>query len=288
MKTIYKYNLAIICALFLITSCEIDDGDDRDVEFTPKLGTATVNLINGVTTADDLADLGFPIDGVDLWVDETKYGQNMQSGDVMTVEHEFPQGTMFRAVHGGQSPTYLTNGVHDYHTILVSNTASDLLPADHNAPLQGQLKDGASYTIVAYAFGALDDHGDYSHMTMIEDDLSAPSGGNAKVRFVNAGGGECWSNTCQLECFVDGNSIGVSTWGEDALAAFGISGDVFTDFVEVSPGTLNIDLENGGASPYFSGTVNVSAGGIYTIVFSGNEIDPVATPEPHRLTMIEH
>ena len=281
MKTIYKYNLAIICALFLITSCEIDDGDDRDVEFTPKLGTATVNLINAVTSADDLNDHGFPCNGVDLWVDETKHGQNMQLGDIMTVEHDFPQGSIFRAVHGDQSPTYLTNGVVDYHTIFAWNTAAALLPADHNAPLQGQLKDGGSYTAVFFDFGNLSH--DYPSVLLVEDDLAAPSGGNAKIRFVNAAGGECWNNTCVTTFMMGTTNLGTAVWGT--------FGDAFTSFVEVAPGSLSIETLDGDGASYFTGTVDVTAGGIYTIVFSGNEgysDSPIATAEPNRYTVLEH
>ncbi|MEP2024734.1 MAG: hypothetical protein ABJH98_01890 [Reichenbachiella sp.] len=281
MKTIYKFNLAIICALFLITSCEIDDGDDRDVEFTPKLGTATINLINAVTSADELEAQGFPINGVDLWVDETKHGQNMQLGDILTVDHEFPQGSMFRAVHGDQSPTYLTNGVVDYHTIFASNTAAAMLPAEHNVPLQGQLIDGASYTAIYFDFGGLSH--DYPAVQLIEDDLTAPTGGNAKVRFVNAAGGECWNNSC-VTTFMNGTTnLGTAIWGPFGAA--------ITDFVEVSAGSLNIETLDGDGASYFTGSVNVTSGGVYTIVFSGNEgysDSPTVTPEPNKYTVLQH
>lgn len=285
MKTIYRYNLAIICALFLISGCEVDDGDDRAVEFTPKLGTATINLINGVTSADDLADHDFPINGVDLWVDETKHGQNMQSGDILTVEHDFPQGSLFRAVHGDQSPIYLTNSVGSYETVMAWNTAAATLPADHNVPLQGQLKDGGSYTAVFYDFGNISTC--CGTMLLVEDDLTPPAGGNAKVRFVNAAGGECWHNTCAMTFMLGTTDLGTAYWGGAGIGG----GPGFTDFSEVAAGSLSIEALDGDGASFFTGTVDVSAGGVYTVVFTGFEgysDDPIRTAEPNKYTVLTH
>jgi hypothetical protein len=150
MKNIMKYNLWLLGLLFIVSSCTEYDGDDRGVEVTPKLGTATVNLIMAVTAADDLGG-----DGIDMWIDEVNAGQKMQPGDALSVEYEFPQGTMFRSVLGGKAPKYLSNPIGSVETIITVATAADLLPATHNEPLQGQLKDGASYTLIHSGFGGL-------------------------------------------------------------------------------------------------------------------------------------
>ncbi|MDA0196344.1 MAG: hypothetical protein O2887_14880 [Bacteroidetes bacterium] len=278
MKRFNKYNLSIVAIVFLLAGCSIDDGDDRVVQVTPKLGTATLNLIMAVTDADGLGG-----DGIDLYVDETKAGSNMQSGDVISMQYEFPQGTIFRSVIGGDAPVYLTNPIGDYESILQWFTVAELMPEDHNAPLQGQLKNGGSYTLYSSGFGDLNH--DFEWMFMVEDDLTAPSGGNAKVRFVNAGGGECWDNTCELSFQVGGTDMGFGIWGGDVFGA-GLSS--FTDWSEIAPGSLSVDVFDGNGDPYFTGTVNVTGGGIHTIVFSGNETNNLSTPEPYRFTKIDH
>ena len=189
----------------------------------------------------------------------------------------------FRSVFGGEAPRYLTNPIDEVHTILTYATASEMLPEDHNEPLQGQLKDGGSYTLIDFGFGALNH--DYEHLFMVEDDLTPPSSGMAKVRFANAGGGECWDNTCELSFEVGGNDLGFGIWGGDV---FGDGLSAFTDFSELSPGSITVDVYDGTGALYFTGTVDVSANGIYTVVFFGNENDPVITPEPNKFEVITH
>ena len=48
---------------------------------------------------------------------------------------------------------------------------------------------------------------------LIEDDLTAPSGGNAKIRFVNAAGGECWHNTCAMTFMLGTTDLGTAFLG---------------------------------------------------------------------------
>lgn len=278
MKNIIKYSLMLLGAILMAASCTINDGDERPVEVTPKLGTATLNVVMAVTTADDLG-----IDGVDVWADEIIAGSKMRPGDIVSLEYEFPQGSLFRSVFGGTSPRYLDNPIADVHNILTYATAAEMLPEDHNEPLRGQLKDGGSYTLIDYGFGALNH--DYEHFFMVEDDLTPPASGMAKVRFLNAGGGECWDNTCELSFQVGGNDLGTGIWGGDL---FGDGLTSFTDFSELSPGTINVDVYDGDAALYFSGSVDVAAGGIYTVVFFGNEADPVAYPEPNKFEVITH
>ena len=281
MKNIIKYNLVLLAAVFMAASCTENDGDERPVEVTPKLGTATLNIVMAVTTADDL---GFK--GIDVWADETIAGPEMRPGDITTVEYEFPQGTLFRSVFGGEHPKYLTNPIHDVDNVLTYATVADMLPDDHNAPLQGQLKNGGSYTVIDFGFGALLPF-DYDHFVMIEDDLTPPSSGMAKVRFANAGGGECWDNSCALRFEVGGVDYGTAYWGGDILAEPGSS--AFTDFSELSPGTISINAYEGiGGTLWFSGSVDVEANGIYTVVFFGNEEDPGTTPEPNKFEVLSH
>ncbi|MFY0653611.1 MAG: DUF4397 domain-containing protein [Cyclobacteriaceae bacterium] len=280
MKKILKYNSWLLGIVFLAISCTEYDGDERPIPVTPKLGTAKLNLIMAVTTADDLGG-----EGVDFWVDETNLGPKMQPGDVVSMDYEFPQGTMFRSVIGGKAPKYLSNPISSVETILTWWTVSELMPATHNEPLQGQLKDGASYTIINTGFGNLNH--DYEYMVMVEDDLTPPASGQAKVRFVHASGGECWNNWCIVSFQVGGVDLGTSYWGGDSV--YGASaGQAFTDFVDITPGSLTVDVIDGGGDPYWQGTIDVAAGGIYTVVFSGNEVDPVKTPEPNKFNLITH
>ena len=279
MKNIIKYNLVLLAAVFMAASCTENDGDERPVEVTPKLGTATLNIVMAVTTADDL---GFK--GIDVWADETIAGPEMRPGDITTVEYEFPQGTLFRSVFGGEHPKYLTNPIHDVDNVLTYATVADMLPDDHNAPLQGQLKNGGSYTVIDFGFGALLPF-DYDHFVMIEDDLTPSSSGSAKVRFANAGGGECWDNTCELSFEVGGTNLGSAIWGGDLWGA-GLS--AFTDFSELTPGTITVNVFDGTGAAYFTGTVDVQAGGVYTVVFFGNEEDPGTTPEPNKFEVLSH
>ncbi len=157
------------------------------------------------------------------------------------------------------------------------------MPEDHNAPLQGQLKNGGYYTLITFGFGGLNH--DFEYMNLVEDDLTPPSGGNAKVRFVNAGGGECWDNTCELSFQVGGTDMGFGIWGGDL---FGDGLSAFSDWSEIAPGGLTVDVFDGNGDAYFSGTATVTGGGVHTIVFSGNETNDLGTPEPYRLTVINH
>ena len=95
MKNFIKYKLVLLAVVFLAVSCVEEDGDERSVEVTPKLGKATLNIVMAVTTADDLG-----YDGIDLWADEVKAGPNMRPGDIVSLEYEFPQGSLFRSVFG--------------------------------------------------------------------------------------------------------------------------------------------------------------------------------------------
>lgn len=278
MKNIIKYKLVLLAVLFIAVSCTENDGDERPVEVTPKLGTATLNIIMAVTTADDLG-----YDGIDIWADELKAGPNMKPGEIVTVEYEFPQGSLFRSVLGGEAPKYLDNPIDEIETLLTYSTASEMLPEDHNMPLQGQLKDGSSYTLINYGFGALNH--DYEYLFMVEDDLTPPTSGMARVRFVNAGGGECWDNTCELNFQIGGVDLGTGLWGGDL---FGDGLSSFTDFSDLSPGSLSVDVYDGTGALYFNGTIDVTAGGIYTVVFFGNEADPIITPEPNKFEVIAH
>ena len=277
MKNIFIIPLLGILVIF--GSCEFNDGDERPVEVTPKFGVATINIVMAVTTANDMDP-----EGVDVWIDEVLQGEQMSAGDVVSVQHEFPQGSYFRSVLGGEFPKYIDNPIASVENNLAHATAAEMLPADHNTPLQGQLKDGGSYTLVVYGFGALNH--DYEHLFMVEDDLTAPSSGNAKIRFLNAAGGECWDNTCEIEFEIGGTSYGSGIWGGDV---FGAGLTAFTDFTEIAPGTLTVDSFDGDAAAYFSDDVTVEAGGIYTIVISGNETNgELAVAEPIKYTVIEH
>jgi hypothetical protein len=278
MKNIMKYNLWLLGLLFIVSSCTEYDGDDRGVEVTPKLGTATVNLIMAVTAADDLGG-----DGIDMWIDEVNAGQKMQPGDALSVEYEFPQGTMFRSVLGGKAPKYLSNPIGSVETIITVATAADLLPATHNEPLQGQLKDGASYTLIHSGFGGLNH--DFEHMFKVEDDMTPPSGGNAKVRFVNAAGGECWDNTCEISFQIAGTDYGAGVWGNDVFGA-GLSS--ITPWAEITPGSVTVDTFDGDGDAYFSGSVTLVSGGIYTVIISGNVTNDVTKDEPLRLNTLSH
>ena len=80
--------------------------------------------------------------------------------------------------------------------------------------------------------------------------------------------------------------MGTAFWGSDIL--FGAGASAFTDWSEISPGSITVDAIDGADAAYFSGSVSLEAGGIYTVVISGNVTNGVMTDEPIRFNTITH
>lgn len=273
MKYINKLFLCLL--LGTIVSCQIDDGDSDPVEFTPKLGTANIAILNTMTDTDDA---GFTT--VDIYADETKVMSEITFGIFSTgyMEHEFPQGTIFRAVQGGTAPVYLSNPVPGIENNITNATVAALLPESHNAPLQGQLKNGASYTVAL--LGNVNSIG-FETFVMAEDDLTAPSGGS-RVRFLNASIDNCVFNSCLADFSMNGTVLGTSDWGNQNGEA------AFSDFVEVSETTLSLTITDPtDDTELFTGSVEVPAGGVYTVVFMGDSFSTV-DGEGLQLTAFRH
>ncbi len=275
MKKMNKLIYVVWMFLLLIAACEVDDGDSDAVEFTPKLGTANLALINTLT---DIDDAGFTT--VDIYADEIKVMTEVAFGAATQgyIPYEFPQGTIFRAVQGGEAPVYLSNPIPGIENNIINNTVAQLLPDDHNAPLQGQLKDGASYTVAL--LGNVNSIG-FETFVMVEDDLTPPASGS-KVRFLNASIDNCVFNSCLANFSVNGMDLGVSDWGNQ-------NGEpAFSDFIEMAAGTLDLLITDPtDDTELFNGTVDVTAGEIVTIIFMGDTFSTTAD-EGLQLSVFRH
>ena len=263
MKYIYKLSKILLLGFVLIASCTVDDGDTDPVEFTPKLGKASIAILNTLTDTDDA---GFTT--VDIYADETKVMSGGTFGTFTSgyISYDYPQGTIFRATQGGTPPVYLSNPVPGIENNITNATVASLLPEEHNAPLQGQLKSGGSYTVAL--LGNVNSFG-FEVFVMVEDDLTAPVSGS-KVRFLNASIENCVSNSCIAAFSVNGTELGRSDWGSQNGEA------AFSSFVDVSDTSLNLVVSDPtDATELFTGSVDIPAGGIYTVVFLGDSFSTV-------------
>ncbi len=263
MRYIYKLNKILLGVIVLFASCTVDDGDSDPVEFTPKLGTTNIAILNTLT---DTEDAGYST--IDIYADETKVMSEATFGIFSSgyISYEYPQGTIFRATQGGTAPVYLSNPVPGIENNIINATVASLLPEEHNAPLQGQLKSGGSYTVAL--LGNVNSIG-FEVFAMAEDDLTAPSGGS-RVRFLNAAIDNCVFNSCIASFSANGTELGRSDWGSQNGEA------AFSNFVDVSDASLDLvvtDPTDG--TELFTGAVDVPAGGIYTVILLGDSFSTV-------------
>lgn len=275
MKYIYRINTSLLAIFLILAGCVVEDGDTDPVEFTPKLGTANLAIINVMTDTDDA---GYST--VDIYVDELKVMSEVVFGTFSSgyLSYDYPQGTIFRAVQGGEAPVYLSNPVPGIENNIISATVAQLLPESHNAPLQGQLKSGAFYTVAL--LGNVNSIG-FETFVMTEDVLTPPSSGSS-VRFLNASIDNCVFNSCLAEFSAGGSSLGVSDWGNQNGEA------AFSDFVQVSETSLSLTITDPtDGTELFTGTVEVPSGGIYTVVFMGDSFSTV-DGEGLQLKVLRH
>ena len=275
MKGKFIYTLVL---LFIgLSSCEISDADDRDLEMQPTLGTTNIQIIQTI--------LGSDAEGVDIWVDSEKKlaGANFLESTDGYISHRFPQGTLIRVVAEGRFPSH---GEPDTHlaTLFSSDAAATWLPETHNAPLRGQLKDDGFYTIVSSGiFDPNDWSGNDIHSIIVEDDQTTPTAGLARVRYINAvidvftQGVTAAQRTAGLFGTIDVLDSDAATTLFSAVPVGGTSG-----YVNIAPGTYNYEVtcnlpRFGGANTgYTGGTATFEAGKIYNVVFYGSIFEDTA------------
>lgn len=264
-NTIILNKMVVLFFIATIFGCTIDDGDDTEIEFTPKLGTANIAIINALTDLEDAE-----VNTVDIYIDETKVVSEQKFGYTTEgyILYDYPQGTMFRAVYGGEAPVFLSNPVGDIENNITWATAAELLPSDHNAPLQGQLKNNGYYTLVLvgnyYNLGI----GDF---VLVEDDLSPPPSGNAKIRFLNAGLDNAYLGTPDVDFIINGDVLGTAGYPHEGEFS------PFSDFVNVGAFTLSVRIvdHDDASEELLSETIEIQEGGIYTIVLMGDSFSEV-------------
>jgi hypothetical protein len=262
----------IIALLFIgLSSCEISDADDRDLEMQPTLGSTNIQIIQTI--------LGSETEGVDIWVDsENKFpGAKFLDNTDGYINHRFPQGTLIRVVAKGRFPSH---GEPDTHlaTLFSSDAAGTWLPATHNDPLRGQLKKDGFYTIISSGSFNPDDWSDNDiHSIIVEDDQAAPGAGQARVRYINAvidvftQGVTAAQRTAGLFGTIDIIDSDAATILFPAVPVGGTSG-----YLNIAPGTYNYEVtcnlpRFGGANPgYSGGAATFEAGKTYNVIFYGS------------------
>lgn len=285
MKNINLILINLLLVMIGLSSCEYDDADKRDIEYTPKLGTANILYTNSMielleTETTDPTDT--LLSTIDIWADETlSFTGAYGSVSAGYLPHDYPQGTIFRAVFEGRFPNYRTQfGNTSTTNILNFDYAADILPSEHNAPLTGQLKDGGNYTVIAAGsfLGT-------SHFIALEDDLTAPAGGNAKIRFVNA----AWELSPGANPALFGADVSEAGLGALVAAADFEFRDV-TSFQEVTAGALNFTVDAPFSTSEVDTTLNLEAGKIYTLILEGEVgyFDDVVPGEGTRLRALVH
>ncbi len=269
MKLKIIYLLAL--ALFIFTGCQISDADDRGLQMQPTLGNTNIQIIQTI--------LGSDVEGVDIWVDsENKFaGAKLLDNTDGYVNHRFPQGTLLRVVAEGRFPSH---GEGDAHlaTLFSTDAASTWLPATHNAPLQGQLKEDGFYTIVSSGFFDPDDwSANDIHSIIVEDDQTAPAAGQARVRYINA----------VIDVFTQGVTAAQRTaglFGTIDIIDSDAATTIFTavkvgetsGYVSIAPGTynyaatLNLPRFGGANTGYSGGAATFEAGKTYNVIFYGS------------------
>lgn len=255
-----KYQLILTGFLLAFTSaCEISDADERPLELQPTLGTTNIAIIYGTTEAPE-ADAE-----VDIYVDNNVH-LTASFGEMTNgyVQHKFPQGTLFRVVRAGVFPMF---GLSDTHHMMV--TAAELLPETHNAPLQGQLKQDGHYSFF------LGEEFAYIHPILVEDDLTPPTAGNIKVRFVNLS----WETGEG-----GGGPVDFST-SDGVQASLNFYDNPVSAFITMPAGTLDISVFDEGTADlvYDIPAITTTAGKIYTIILMGRAAPGDPEAYTHRV-----